>query len=571
MLTTPFNKFSVGLSLFIAIFFVFVLPAAPKHDILPSCLRPQPLDPVRPWGFLDISSVIEQVSESCEEKVFRGVLEGDFDQDFDRDVIIAQACTGAGIVGSGLPARLFMNENSRYVERTAELIPGLLESEVRWWANVHDLTGDSWPDIFVPGGDGQPARLFRNLGRGIDGAFLGFIEDSSRIQGPLSQECFSYHSHKADLDNDGQMDLVVFQYRPDLSFENGQTRVLMGRKGLLVDETATRLPVRSEPTIYGEVDDVDMDGTVDIIANNLLNGLVPLDNVPPETPTLRGLINDGSGNFPTNLEQIMPERNNKYSGFGVYALAIHDINDDDRMDVYVINFGFPSGSEHRDGVLLNLGSGNQLFNQVVYPTFPDDQADDDGDHPVISDLDGDHLNDVVVVQFATPPFLLRNIAGTLEELTPPEAPNESGFRVKVFDANGDNAPDVWYGMDTLNYLMIGNVAEREPNETWKQSNCISTNPAFVMATVSTIADHDFFRLPVEKLKYGATITLQPPSNADLLLRLYNKHGKEIAVSSQPGLGSIETLLIQPGSPAVYVEVTNQSAVGSGFYRLSMIP
>src|SRR5262245_4806260 len=211
MVISPFNKFLLHSFLFVAIFFVISFSESSKEGILPKCLSPEPQDPPRPWGFVDVSSTIDQVTEDCDLKVFRGVLEGDFDRDLDKDVVIAQACTAAGIAGTGLPARLFMNENGHYVEKTAKLAPGLLNPEVRWWANVNDFTGDIWPDIFIPGGDGQPARLFRNLGRDVNGEFLGFVEDSGRIQGPLSKTCFSYHSHKADVDNDGQMDLVVFQ------------------------------------------------------------------------------------------------------------------------------------------------------------------------------------------------------------------------------------------------------------------------------------------------------------------------------------------------------------------------
>ena len=88
--------------------------------------------------------------------------------------------------------------------------------------------------------------------------------------------------------------------------------------------------------------------------------------------------------FPTSLNQIMPERLVPQSGFGTYSLDVGDFNKDGRLDIFVINWG-SAGDEARDGVLLNIGSGNQLFpggaNGIAYPTI-NSALDDDGDHPI---------------------------------------------------------------------------------------------------------------------------------------------------------------------------------------------
>src|SRR5262249_15841939 len=152
---------------------------------------------------------------------------------------------------------------------------------------------------------------------------------------------------------------------------------LMNRNGSFVDETAERMPLRQEPSIFGHVEDLNGDGFPDISVANL--------NPPAGVPPLRVLINDGTGHFPTSLQQIMPSASNNG---GIYSLEHVDVNGDGRLDIYVINFGSPT-DRFRDAVLLNLGQGNQLFNTVYYPEFPNGSRDSDGDHPVSADFDGD--------------------------------------------------------------------------------------------------------------------------------------------------------------------------------------
>jgi hypothetical protein len=247
----------------------------------------------------------------------------------------------------------------------------------------------------VPGGQGERSRLYKNLVKDAQGNFLGFVDDSGRIGGPLAISTHSYHSHKADFDGDGAMDMFVYQFRPDLG--HGQNRLLMNRNGLLVDETLDRLPIRSEPAVFGHCEDLNGDGWIDISQVNLKNGLVP-PNSYPGVPTMRVLINDGTGRFPLSLEQPMPERPNPASGFGAYSLEHADLNGDGYLDIYVINW-----SEERDAVLVNSKNPARLFpaSNIYFPVHSDPNRDSDGDHPLSRDLNGDGRLDVVVAQFAT--------------------------------------------------------------------------------------------------------------------------------------------------------------------------
>ena len=545
---------------------------------LPGLTRP-------PWQFLDGTSEIVQTTASR----FRAATSADFDGDGDNDVVVSMAISAAGIDGTVAPGALFMNEGGRFVDRTAALLPQLATPQVRWWSVAADFAGPAGPpdgrvDLFVAGGQGESSRLFLNRGPDVNGNFLGFQDASSRlVNSPITGITHSYTARSGDFNGDGLADLLVFQYKsnpgvgacsaPYASNCYGQSRLLINSNGTLVDETPTRLPARNEPSLFGQVADFNGDGHADIALVNLKNGLVP--QVPPSVPSIRVLINDGTGHFQTG-EQVMPERLAPQSGFGTYSLDAGDFNKDGRPDIFVINWG-RSGDEARDGVLLNLGSGNQLFpggaSGIAYP-FIDAALDDDGDHPTAADLDGDGDADLVVAQFATRPYFLVNEsrAGTmvLRESTPavPTVPNAIGFRNMVFDANADGVLDVWLALRDRNFLTLGNLPESEPNQDVSEANPTASFPS-LRTGILTIADEDVFSLPTAT-STGARIRLRPTSTGDLRLRILDASGASLFVSETAGNGAVETIDLVPGSGGAFARVELQGAQAGGVYRLEIL-
>jgi len=156
------------------------------------------------------------------------------------------------------------------------------------------------------------------------------------------------------------------------------------------------------------------------------------------------------------------------------------------------------------------------------------------------------------------------VEATPSQVPPPPA---DGFRNKIFDANGDGVPDVWLALTDRNYLVLGNLPEREPNESAATANVTATFPA-LRTGILHVGDQDVFRLP-SAVAGGARIRLRPAANGDLRLSILDAGGSVLFTSQTPGNNVAETIDLPAASGAAFARVERQGAAG-GVYRLEIL-
>ena len=159
----------------------------------------------------------------------------------------------------------------------------------------------------------------------------------------------------------------------------------------------------------------------------------------------------------------------------------------------------------------------------------------------------------------------------LRESTPavPIVPDTIGFRNMVFDANADGVLDVWLALRDRNFLTLGNLPEREPNQNVAEANPTTTFPS-LRTGMLRIADEDVFSLPAAA-SAGARIRLRPASNGDLRLRVLDASGGfALRLGGGPATAPPETIDLRSGSGAAFARVELQGAQAGGAYRLEIL-
>mgnify|MGYP002071831272 CR=1 FL=1 len=200
----------------------------------------------------------------------------------------------------------------------------------------------------------------------------------------------------ADLDNDGDIDLIVVRKQP-FTNPNGKRNVLfMNEGGVLVDRTmefATAatdggngfLDITNDRDVA--IADFDGDGWLDFVTCPALNSNLPKTISHPRIYMNRGV--DDQGNWlgfryeEARIPTILPQAPN---GCGI---AVGDVTGNGRPDIYIVNYL----SDVNDRLLINDGSGfftdqtsQRMTLTMVQSGF--------GTAGVILDINGDGVNDI---------------------------------------------------------------------------------------------------------------------------------------------------------------------------------
>ena len=218
----------------------------------------------------------------------------DYDGDGDLDLFVAFR---------DRPNTLFRNDGGAFTDVTAE--SGIGDERRTVGVSWFDMDGDGDLDAFVANQNGDEDGFFRNNG---DGTFVDVAPELGMNQPGRAEDLGSVGTAVADYDNDGDLDLFVASYGPDVLWQNQGD-------GTFIDAAPGTPLAGDHHSVAADWGDVDNDGWLDLYVDTFLSS---------EAEARDYLFKGGPDGFEEVLPAVMLERG---ASHGV-RFADYDIDGD---------------------------------------------------------------------------------------------------------------------------------------------------------------------------------------------------------------------------------------------------
>jgi hypothetical protein len=350
------------------------------------------------------------------ETMVGGVVVFDYDGDGDDDLFFVDGAPLPGYEGEPPRSRLLRNDGGRFVDVTVRALPRI--DCYGSGATAADVDSDGDRDLYVT--CFGPNLLLRNEGEGT------FVDVTA--QAGADEPRWSASAAFADTDRDGDLDLYVANY-VDFTLESAKD----------CREPRTGLVMYCHPESYR--------GEPDVFYRNLGDGRFE------DATTAAGLDGDAAG-----------------AGLGV---LFTDVDGDGWIDLYVANDTQPNY------LYVNRGDGTFEDRSFLSGTAVNERGDPEAGMGVdAGDVDGDGLLDLVVTNFERETnALYRNLGGGLfvDARYPTRVAEVSlrqlAFGVELADLDNDGDPD----LVIANGHVSDNASDLDPTSSYAQANQVLEN------------------------------------------------------------------------------------------------
>lgn len=354
----------------------------------------------------------------------------DIDGDNHLDVVIPNATGFFAKGASAQPLVVYTNDAAGFFTDVSEAAVGGYSNWIRQIA-IGDVDLDGDPDMYVPSAWNDPDRFFINDGKGI------FTDElAARLPGQASK---AGATRFGDVDNDGDLDLLVGGDWASQSLQPPIARLFLNDGTGIFKETAAKLPTTKKGNQPDDFDLLDADGDFDL---DLL--------ITMHVGTSSLWLNDGTGAF---TDAPFPMQNSAYK----YGPVVCDVDGDKDLDIWFDN----AGPNYTEQLFINNGDGTYM-DETAARVSGNPGSDDNGVACV--DIDGDGDFDAAIMSLSGNERVLLNdgtgnftlIADAFPVVKDPTLWFEFG------DLNGDGRLDVVTGQGEgspqLNRVYIGTAS-----------------------------------------------------------------------------------------------------------------